>query len=119
MSSKLRSDAAARRHAHATVLAALGDETRLVLLTHLADGRSWSIASLTEGSRLTRQAITKHLRVMEQARIVRCTRSGRESLFRYDPAPVLELTEYLHLVSHQWDEALSRLQTFVQKNPAD
>ena len=79
---------AARRHAPAPVFAALGDETRLGLVAKLCGGEPRSISQLTAGSRLTRQAITKHLRVLESAGIVRCVRAGRESLFEFNPEPM-------------------------------
>jgi DNA-binding transcriptional ArsR family regulator len=104
----------ARRPEHAIIFAALGDETRLALVAKLCDGRRYSISQLSEGSRLTRQAITKHLRVLERARIVHGVRSGRESLFELDPKPIDELREYLTLVSAQWDQALGRLKEFVE-----
>jgi DNA-binding transcriptional ArsR family regulator len=69
---------------------------------------------LTRGSRLTRQAITKHLRVLERVGIVRSVRTGRESLFEFDPEPMEEIKEYLDFVSEQWDQALSRLKSFVE-----
>lgn len=100
--------------AHAIVFAALGDETRLSLVTKLSGGQARSIAQLTEGSKLTRQAITKHLRVLESVEIVRSVRSGRENLFELHPQPIQEATKYLDLVSKQWDAALSRLKSFVE-----
>src|ERR1700754_3765122 len=108
----------AKRHssvrAKAAVFAALGDETRLSLLVRLCDGQRYSIAQLTEGTRLTRQAVTKHLRVLERVRMVHATRDGRQSLVTFDPVPVVEMKEYLELVSKQWDVALARLKTFVE-----
>jgi DNA-binding transcriptional ArsR family regulator len=101
--------------AHAAIFAALGDETRLMLLTKLSTGKPRSISQLTTGSRLTRQAITKHLRVLERAEILRCTRAGRESRYHFNPQPIQEMKQYLDLVSAQWDESLSRLKHFVEK----
>ena len=98
----------------APVFAALGDETRLLLLARLSEGDACSIAKLTEGSGLTRQAITKHLRVLERVRIVHSTRTGRESLFEFTPEPLDELKQYLDLVSERWDQALARLKSFVE-----
>jgi DNA-binding transcriptional ArsR family regulator len=106
---------AAKRQRRAPVLAALGDETRLSLVAKLCGGESRSISQLTEGSRLTRQAITRHLRVLERAKIVHSVHSGRESLFEFDPKPIEEIKEYLDLVSEQWDHALSRLKSFVER----
>jgi DNA-binding transcriptional ArsR family regulator len=120
MSRRSRSGSAATRQNHAAVFAALGDETRLALVAKLSDGRRYSISQLSDaqpgvGSRLTRQAITKHLRVLERARIVHGVRAGRESLFELDPKPMDELREYLSLVSEQWDQALGRLKSFVEE----
>ena len=97
------------------MFSALGDETRLALVTKLAGGEPRSIAQLTTGSKLTRQAITKHLRVLHSAGVVRSVRSGRENLFALDPRPINRLKQYLESVSQQWDEALGRLKAFVEK----
>ena len=109
--------APAHSRAHAPVFAALGDETRLSLLAKLGDGQPHSISQLTHGTRLTRQAITKHLRVLQKARIVRCSRAGRESRFLLDPRPIDHLRQYLDSVSAQWDEALASLKSFVEIEP--
>jgi DNA-binding transcriptional ArsR family regulator len=112
MSPKRRSNA--KRQARAPVFAALGDQTRLSLVAKLCGGRPHSISQLTSGSRLTRQAITKHLRVLERAGIVHSVRTGRESRFELDPRPIEDIKEYLELVSEQWDHALARLRAFVE-----
>ena len=108
--------AAAQLRSRASVFAALGDETRLGLLARLTNGQPQSIAHLTAGTRLTRQAVTKHLRVLERVRIVHSTRDGRQSLFTFDPQPVIEMKEYLEMVSKQWDVALARLKMFVEND---
>ena len=105
---------AAKGTSPAPVFAALGDATRLALVKKLCDGRRHSISQLTEGSRLSRQAVTKHLRVLESVGVVHSVRSGRESLFEFDPEPIQEVSEYLDLVSQQWDQALMRLKSFVE-----
>jgi DNA-binding transcriptional ArsR family regulator len=115
MSRKSRSCGIARPQVHARVFAALGDATRLSLVAKLCGGQPRSISQLTRGSRLTRQAITKHLRVLERAEIVHSVRTGRESLFALDPEPMDELKKYLDRISAQWDQALSRLKAFVEE----
>ena len=105
---------AAKRLARAPVFAALGDETRLSLVAKLSGGQPHSISQLTRGTKLTRQAITKHLRVLESAGIVRYVRTGRESRFEFNPEPIGKMKEYLDFVSQQWDQALSRLKSFVE-----
>lgn len=100
--------------AFAAIFAALGDPTRLSLLTRLSDGQSRSISALSADGRLTRQAVTKHLRVLEGAGLVRGERVGRESRFAYRPEPVDEARAYLDTVSAQWDGALGRLKALVE-----
>ena len=100
--------------AQAHAFAALGDETRLALVVKLSDGRAHSISRLTRGTRLTRQAITKHLRVLEDAGMVRSAREGRESLYEFNPRPIIGLKEYIDLVSGEWDQALVRLKNLVE-----
>jgi DNA-binding transcriptional ArsR family regulator len=114
MSHKRRSGMAAKRQRRAPVFAALGDETRLWLVAKLCGGQPHSISQLTEGSKLTRQAITKHLRVLESAGIVHGVRTGRESRFEFDPEPMEGIKEYLDFVFEQWDQALSKLESFVE-----
>jgi len=111
---KSRSRGGLARQAPAPVFAALGDKTRLYLVVKLSGGEPRSISQLARGSRLTRQAITKHLRVLESARIVRHVRAGRESRFEFNPEAIEELKQYLDFVSTRWDEALSRLKSFVE-----
>jgi DNA-binding transcriptional ArsR family regulator len=114
MSHKHRSRILAKPKARARVFAALGDKTRLALVAQLCSGKPCSIARLAEDSKLTRQAITKHLRVLERAGIVRSAHAGRERLFEFDPEPMEGLRDYLDSVSKEWDKALSRLKSFVE-----
>jgi DNA-binding transcriptional ArsR family regulator len=114
MSHKPRSRNTVRQPLRAPVFAALGDETRLALVAKLSAGQPYSISQLTEGSRLTRQAITKHLRILENVGIVHSVRAGRESRFQFDPQPIADMKQYLDFVSQQWDDALARLKSFVE-----
>jgi DNA-binding transcriptional ArsR family regulator len=115
MSQRRRSNVAAKRQANAHVFAALGDETRLLLVAKLSGGRPYSISQLTEGSKLTRQAITKHLRVLESVGMVHGARTGRESRFEFNPQPIEGIKQYLDFVSEQWDQALARLKSLVEE----
>jgi DNA-binding transcriptional ArsR family regulator len=100
---------------HAPVFAALGDATRLALMARLCERAPCSISQLAEGSPITRQAITKHLRVLEGAGLVRGEAAGRECLFEIEPEPLEQATEYLEIVSQQWEAALVRLKKFVER----
>jgi len=85
------------------------------LVTKLSEGDRSSISQLTAGSKLTRQAVTRHLRVLEEAGLVHSTPSGRENLFELDTSRFKDIEEYLGLVSDQWDQALGRLKSFVER----
>ncbi len=98
----------------APVFAALGDATRLRLVSRLSDGRARSISDLTGGLGISRQGITKHLHVLEQAGIVNSDRVGRESQFTYVPSAIENVKTYLETVSEQWDDAIFRLKNFVE-----
>jgi DNA-binding transcriptional ArsR family regulator len=111
----MRASVSTALKARAEIFAALGDATRLSVLDRLSRGTPQSIVRLTAGTRLTRQAVTKHLRVLEAAGVVRSVRAGRESLFALDPKPIDDLRRYLETVSAQWDDALARLKAFVEK----
>ena len=97
----------------ATVFAALGDETRLRIVSRLSQGPA-SITKLTGDFSVTRQAVSKHLRVMEQAGLVRSSRHGRESLYQLDRRRLDETRSYLELISKEWDNALERLRTLIE-----
>ena len=113
MSGKHRSGRAALK-ARASIFAALGDETRLSMLAKLARGEPQSISRLAARTSLSRQAVTKHLRVLQRAGVVRCARVGRESRFELETQPLDDVRDYLDLVSRQWDDALARLKQFVE-----
>ena len=99
----------------AVVFAALGDETRLRLVLRLSNEGPLSIARLTSGTNVTRQAITKHLRVMSAAGLVRNLRRGRENVWRLERRRLEDARRYLDTISRRWDEALGRLRAFVEK----
>ena len=98
----------------APVFAALGDETRLGLVQRLSGAGPLSIARLTEGTDVTRQAVTKHLHVLEAAGLVRSARTGRESVWELTPDRLDDARGYLAQVAAQWDHALARLRAFVE-----
>ena len=101
--------------AAAPVFAALGDPTRLNLLARLRDGRPRSIVELTDGLGLTRQGVSKHLRVLEDAGMVKSKRSGRESRFVFEPDGLAQARAHLERASRQWDRALERLRALVEE----
>ena|SRR5438270_8631620 len=107
--------AARQRRHYAPIFAALSDERRLTLLARLSDAHPRSISQLARRSPISRQAITKHLRVLEGAGLVRAETVGRECLYEFQPKALGEAQNYLARVSAQWDQALRRLKAFVEK----
>lgn len=107
--------AAARVSNAAPVFAALGDETRLRIVIRLCDGGPQSIVRLTEGSNVSRQAVTKHLRALSDAGLVRSERVGRETLWELETKRLAEARQYLDRISEHWDRALLRLKAFVEE----
>ena len=93
---------------------ALGDETRLRLVARLCEAGPASITRLAESFDITRQAVTKHLRVMEDAGLVQRNQQGRESSWRLEPQRLAEARQHLESISAQWDGALARLKRFVE-----
>ncbi len=101
--------------ASAPLFGALGDPTRLGLVVRLCEEGPLSISRLTAGTDITRQAITRHLRVLAHAGVVRGLRDGRESVWELQPRRLEEAQRYLDRISRQWDEAIVRLRAFVER----
>jgi DNA-binding transcriptional ArsR family regulator len=99
----------------APVFAALGDETRLRLIARLCNEGPAPIKRLAAGFGITRQAITKHLRALEDSGLVRNRRQGRESVWQLDQHRFQEVRRYLGIIEKQWDTALGRLRRIVEE----
>jgi DNA-binding transcriptional ArsR family regulator len=105
---------AARASDAAPVFAALGDETRLAIVARLCNIGPQSIVQLTEGASVTRQAITKHLRALAEAGLVKSKRDGRERIWEMQTRRLADARRYLDQISTQWDEAIDRLRALVE-----
>jgi DNA-binding transcriptional ArsR family regulator len=96
------------------IFAALGDPTRLKLVAILCAGGALSIAHLTASTDISRQGVTKHLRVLADAGVVRDIKRGRERLWQLEPDQLDDARRALEIIGRQWDEALDRLKSFVE-----
>jgi DNA-binding transcriptional ArsR family regulator len=105
--------------AGAPVFAALGDATRLRLVSRLSGGRPQSITQLSAGAAVTRQAITKHLHVLAEAGLVRARKHGREQMWELNLRQVQEARRRLDLIAQQWESALARLKLMVEDDGGD
>jgi DNA-binding transcriptional ArsR family regulator len=112
-----------RRSSHSTnaelsksapMFAALGDATRLRLIAVLCAEGAMSIAQLTAGTDITRQAVTKHLHVLAEAGLVRDIKVGREHLWEFERAQLEEARHSLELIALQWDRALMKLRLALE-----
>lgn len=106
--------AAATLRKSAVVFAALGDPTRLRIVAALCAGGAMSIAQLTAGTEITRQAVTKHLDVLAEAGLVRDLKIGRERRWEFEPSRLDEARNSLDAIARQWDQALLRLKAAVE-----
>ena len=98
----------------APVFAALGDPTRLSLLDRLSTAGPLAITRLAAGSKISRQAITRHLHVLAEAGLVRDVRRGREHYWEFEPGRLDQARRSLDQISQQWDQSLARLRSFVE-----
>jgi DNA-binding transcriptional ArsR family regulator len=97
----------------AMIFAALGDPLRLRLAASLS-GEGRSIAALSAGLPVTRQAVTKHLHVLESAGLAQAERAGREVLWRARPEGLAAARGLLDAVAARWDQTLARLKAHVE-----
>ena len=114
MNKSSRSQNTLRPKPAAMVFAALGDPTRLKLVARLGDDGPMSITRLTQGTRVSRQAITTHLRVLQTARLVRSARHGREKLWELAGDELAQARGELETIAGQWDRRLARLKALVE-----
>src|SRR5438128_2415589 len=98
----------------AHIFAALGDESRLLLIAVLGAGGAMSITQLTSGTQITRQAVTKHLHVLAEAGLVRDVKNGRERLWEFEMDKLEEARRSLEVIAQQWDQALASLRRAVE-----
>ena len=98
----------------APVFAALGDPTRLCVVARLCVDGPLSITQLSDGAKVTRQAITKHLQTLSDAGLVRDRRRGRERIWELEPKRLETAHDCLDQISEQWDAAIGRLKAFLE-----
>lgn len=91
------------------IFAALGDATRAGILRRLAREGRLSLTQLARGAPITRQAVTRHVAVLEAAGLIAARRQGRELHLTMTPAPLAGAADWLNEVNAAWDGALDRL----------
>jgi DNA-binding transcriptional ArsR family regulator len=101
--------------AAAAVFFALGDGTRLSVVRKLGSAGAQSATELSAGAKVTRQAIVKHLRVLEGAGLVRPEKRGREVLYSLETRRLADAQTFLDGISAGWDRAIVRLRRLVEE----
>jgi DNA-binding transcriptional ArsR family regulator len=100
--------------AKAPLFDALGDPNRLRIITRLCDGGPCSTSQVTQVISVSRQAATKHLLLLEAVGLVSSQRNGRERIWRVQPQPLTDASDYLTTLSRRWDHAINRLRAHVE-----
>lgn len=104
---------AARRESSDAVFAALADPTRRRVLRLVAERGPTSATVLERELPVSRQAIVKHLAVLNRAGLVTGKRSGQEVRYALVPAPLGEVADWVAEIGSRWDERLARLRQLV------
>src|SRR5439155_22921068 len=100
------------------IFAALADPMRRSLLVNLAENSPKTATQLAEDYPITRQAILKHLNILEDAGLVAVHQKGREKRYTLTPEPLDDLEKWLKDISAKWDERLLRLKTLLEDEVA-
>lgn len=103
----------------ASVFVALADPMRRNLLQNLAEHSPRTATQLAEEYPITRQGILKHLRVLEEAKLVTVYQRGREKRYSLTPEPLDELDEWIKELNAKWDQRLLRLKLFIENEDKD
>lgn len=96
------------------LFAALADTTRWQLLGTLAERGEATATSLAAGLPISRPAVAKHLRVLDDAGLVVHRRAGREVRFRVEPAPLGAAAREMADLASAWDQRLAALRTYAE-----
>jgi DNA-binding transcriptional ArsR family regulator len=103
----------ARARAHADVYHAIADPTRRAILDRLRAGPA-PAGALSADFRQTRPAISKHLRVLRQARLVSEQRSGRERIYQLEPDPLRQVVGWIEGYRAMWQTNLANLKRYLE-----
>ncbi|MGN8024038.1 ArsR/SmtB family transcription factor [Phyllobacterium sp. 22229] len=95
------------------ILAALADPTRRAILARLAEGET-SVTELAEPFDMSMPAVSKHLKMLEQAGLIARSRAAQWRPCRLEAGPLREVSDWLDHYRRFWDESLDRLEDYLQ-----
>ncbi|HYE82779.1 MAG TPA: metalloregulator ArsR/SmtB family transcription factor [Clostridia bacterium] len=100
------------------VFQAIADPTRRELLSLLAE-KELPVMEITGHFTMSRTAVSKHLRILKEAGLVSERKTGRETRYKLQPEPLIELKRWLSYYERFWDNKLAALKNFVETKGAD
>jgi DNA-binding transcriptional ArsR family regulator len=100
--------------ANESVWTALSDPTRRAIVERLTRGPT-RVTDVAAPFDMSLNAVSKHIKVLEAARLVRRTRRGREHTLELDPAPLREVTRWASEIERFWSERLDRIEQFFRE----
>lgn len=102
----------------ARLFTALADDNRLAIIESLSQHGPQSITGLAQRAPVTRQAVRKHLAVLETAGLATSKRRGRERIWHLQPGRLATAYAYLDRISRHWDDAIGRLEAHLERERA-
>lgn len=100
------------------VFQAIADPTRRQLL-HLLAQQEMSVTVISGHFPMSRTAVSKHLRVLSEAGLVKEQKVGRETRYRMQPEPLMELKDWLSYYERFWENKMQALRRFVEEDPLE
>jgi len=100
------------------VFQAIADPTRRSLLQLLVD-REMPVTAISGHFPMSRTAVSKHLRILAEAGLVKERKVGRETRYRLEPEPLLELKRWLAYYERYWENKMAALKRFVESDAPD
>ncbi|MDF2595025.1 MAG: ArsR family transcriptional regulator [Clostridia bacterium] len=97
------------------VFFAIADPTRRTILDMLTCG-NLALKDISSQFPITRTAVSKHLKILEEADLIGSKKIGRETIYQISPKPLSEIHDWIKTYSEFWDKKLSNLKNFVENN---
>lgn len=97
-----------------SIFGSLADPTRRDILSRLQSG-SLNVSEVAEPYDMSLAAISKHLKILEQAKLIMKRRKGKERIVSLEPQALAQASEYLHQYEQLWSERFERLERFLNE----
>lgn len=98
-----------------SIFSALADGSRRQILMMLTE-KEMHVNNIASNFKFSRPAVSKHLRILEDSKLVKARKEGRERYYRLNPEPLNEVYKWLEYYNKFWDDKLNSLKNFVENN---